>query len=103
MNKQISRDTWYQVAVAIASAALLILLAIRFPSLPERVPIQFSFGGEVSRTVARGVFAPIFVLVVVLFNVYLFVLRRKSQPIPLLLPVVFIAIGAVVSALSLFA
>lgn len=103
MKTQIPRDTWYQVAVAVASAALLVLLAIRFPSLPERVPIQFSFSGEVSRTVARGVFAPVFVLVVVLFNVYLFALRRKSQPIPLMLPVVFILFGAVVAALSLFA
>ncbi len=103
MKRQIPRATWYQIAVAAASAVLLILLAIRFPLLPERVPIQFSFGGEVSRTVAREVFAPVFVLVVVLFNVYLFVIRRKSQPFPLLLPVVFILVGAVVTALSLFA
>jgi hypothetical protein len=35
MKRQIPRDTWYQIAVAAASAVLLILLAIRFPSLPS--------------------------------------------------------------------
>ncbi|MBP7401341.1 MAG: DUF1648 domain-containing protein [Clostridia bacterium] len=103
MDNTQHRDVVIQIGIGVLSAVLLVLLAIRYPALPERVPVQFSTGGEVSRTVAKTVFAPVFAAAVIAYNGYIALLRRQKRAVPIMLAVVFVLVGGVATAMSLFA
>ncbi len=103
MDKTQRRDVVIQIVIGVLSAALLVLIAVRYPALPERVPVQFSAGGEVSRTVAKTVFAPGFAAAVVAYNGYIALLRRQKRTVPVMLAVVFVLVAGVATAMSLFA
>lgn len=103
MKTAIDRNTLIQLIVGILSAALLILLAVRYPSLPAQVPIQIGLDGEPSNWADKRVFAPVFAAGVAVFNGYLFWLRRQKQPIPVIALILFAVAGGLFAAVTLFA
>ena len=96
-----ARDTIVQIIIAILSAAFLIFLAIRYPALPDRIPIQFQLNGDVSRWADKRIFAPVAAIAVAAFNGYLVLLRRQKQEIRILLPIVFVALLVVITTMSI--
>ncbi len=103
MKTAIDRNSIIQITIGILSVALLILLAVRYPSLPARVPIQIGLDGEPSNWADKRVFAPVFAAGVAVFNGYLVWLRRQKQPIPIIALILFVVAGSLFAAVTLFA
>lgn len=101
MKNPLTRDALIQIIFAAFSVAFLVLLAFRYPALPDRIPVQFQLGGEVSRWADKRIFAPAIAIVVAAFNGYFLLLRRQKREIALILPIVLVVALVIISVLSI--
>ena len=101
MKNPPTRDALIQIIFAAFSVAFFVLLAFRYPALPDRIPVQFQLDGEVSRWADKRIFAPAIAIVVAAFNGYFLLLRRQKREIALILPIVLAVALVIISVLSI--
>lgn len=101
MKNTAAQQKTSRIVIGVVSLVVLAVLALRFPALPEQVPIQFGFDGTVSNSAPRLLFAIAVAAGILGFNSYVNWFRDREQPLRIASVLVFLLLcGAVLFSLT---